>query len=331
MRAARATLIAVLLIGTATVATAADMVLTRNGELYRAVATADGLVVNHRLADGTVTESTIPQTAGVAASSVQVGVDELTGAVFVAWQAGVELESHVEIAWSIDEVWSGPFTIAGADGTAAENPQLMIDRFDTIVLDDNGEPIEFGATFLHLLWWSYTEDRDDGSAFLASVALDAEGVPDVAAFDPFALRDLLPYGIGCEGIQNAAGLAHPKVFVDPQSGAPHVFASDFSNCAFQILSIGYEVVEEWVGDIKRRRAITVWRTEVMIAINPDMVLASAKVEVGHGLDVVMYWDVDEAVAYVQLDENGMPPVKELPVGDGLTREQAHEMIRSLVH
>ncbi|MEJ2477972.1 MAG: ABC transporter permease subunit [Desulfobacterales bacterium] len=43
-----------------------------------------------------------------------------------------------------------------------------------------------------------------------------------------------------------------------------------------------------------------------------MVLSSAKVEVGHGLDVVMYWDVEGAVSYVQLDENGVTIIFALP-------------------
>jgi hypothetical protein len=330
MRGARATLIAILLVGIAATAAAGDMMLTRNGDIYRVTPSDDGLVMSQRLSDGTVNDQLVPQTAGIAATSVQVGVDEQTGVVFVAWQNGDELDAFVEIAWFADGTWSGPYTIAGADGTAAENPQLMIDRFETTVEED-GEIIELGFSFLHVTWWSYTEQRDDGSAFLASVPLNEDGTPDLGSFEPFALRDLLPYGVGCETISNATGLAHPKLFVDPQSGAPHVFASDFSNCAFQILKLRYEVVDEWDGEIKRRRAITVWNAEVMIAINPEIVLASAKVEVGHGLDVVMYWDIDDAVAYVQLDENGIPPVQTIPVGDELSREQATDMVRDLVH
>ena len=72
----------------AVTASAGDMVLTRNGEFYRVAPSNDGLVVNHRFTDGTVTEYLIPQTAGIAATSVQVGVDELTGAIFVVWQSG---------------------------------------------------------------------------------------------------------------------------------------------------------------------------------------------------------------------------------------------------
>jgi hypothetical protein len=332
MRTARATLIAILLVGTAITATAGDMTLTRTGDFYRLSPSDDGLVVSHRSAEGAVANFLIPQTSGIAATSMQVGVDELTGAVIAAWQRGEFPESSIEIAWLVDELWIGPYTIAGADGTAAENPQMILDRVVDVVEEDDGETTEIATTFLHLVWWSFAEDPNDGSAYLASVPLDETGNPQIDGFQPFALSDLLPYGIGCEGIEDTAGLTHPKVFVDPQSGSPHIFATDFSNCVFQILKLNYEVVEEWVGEIKRRRHIVLVGRESMIAASPDIILSTAKVEVGHGLDVVMYWDAESAVEYVQLDENGIPPVKSLPFGeDGLTREEALEMVRSLVH
>ena len=329
MRRARATLIAILLVGMAVTASAGDMTLTRTGELYRVAPSEDGLVLSHRLSDGSVTTSLIPQTAGIAATSVQVGVDELTGAVYVMWQDGSELDARIDIAWHLDETWTGPFTIAGADGTAAENPQLMLDRVVTEV-EEEGETFEFATTFLHLSWWNFVEDRDDGTAYLASVSLDEAGNPNINEYVPVALSDLLPYGIGCNGIEDAAGLAHPKLFVDPQSGVPHVFATDFSNCVFQILKLDYEYVEELIGEVKRRRHVVIVGRASMIAVNPDMVLANTKVAVGHGLDVVMYWDAPSAVKYVQLDEDGIPPVQSLPIDENLTREQAVEMIRSLV-
>lgn len=331
MRTARATLIAILLVGLTITASAGDMALTRDGDFYRVAQSNDGLVVHHRSADGAVADYLIPQTSGIAATSMQVGVDELTGAIIVAWQRGETPESSIEIAWLADEWWMGPYTIAGGDGTAVENLQIMLDRVVSIV-EEEGEPIEVATTFLHLVWWSFVEDRNDGSAYLASVELDETGNPQIDAFQPIALSDLLPYGIGCEGIDDAAGLAHPKVFVDPQSGSPHIFATDFSNCIFQILKLDYEVVEEWFGEIKRRRHIVLLGRESMIAANPDIILSNAKVEVGHGLDVVMYWNVESAIEYVQLDENGVPPVKSLPFGEGgLTREEAIEVVRSLVH
>ena len=330
MRRARATLIAILLVGTAMTATAGDMVLTRNGELYSVAPTDEGLVVNHRFTDGTTDDYLIPQTSGVAATSLQVGVDEFTGAIFVAWQQGDGPDSTIELAWLADQWWTGPYPVAGTDGTAVENPQLMIDHVVTTGEDDDG-PFEVATSFLHLVWWNYSDTRDDGSAYLASADLDEHGNPQIDAMQAIALSDLLPYGIGCEGIDESAGLAHPKVFVDPQSGAPHIFATDFTNCLFQILKVDYEVVEDWVGDIKRRRHVVILGHASMIATNPDIVLATAKFEDGHNHDEVMYWGTDEGVAYVQLDENGIPPVQTLAIGDGLTRKQAEEMVRNLVH
>lgn len=330
MRRHRAALIAILLVGIAAAAAAGDMALTRTGELYRVAPSDDGLVLTHRLVDGTVASSLIPQTAGLVTSSVQVGVDELTGSVFVTWQVGEDLDASVELAWMVDGVWSGPYTVAGGDGTAAERPELAIDRATTVV-DDEGESVTVTTTFVHMAWWSYVATRDDGSAYLASLRLDATGAVDISEFEPVALSDLLPFGVGCDGIQNAEGLAHPKLFTDPQTGSPHIFATDFSNCVFQILRMHYDVVEDWVGDTKRRRHIVLLGHASMIAANPDLVLSSAKVEVGHALDLVMYWDVEGAVAYVQLDENGVPPMQTLAYGDALSHEQAIEMVRSLVH
>ena len=117
MRTARATLIAILLVGMAISATAGDMALTRGGDFYRVAQSNYGLVVHHRSAYGTVGEYLIPQTAGISATSMQVGVDELTGTVFVAWQRGTELEATIEIAWLGDEWWMGPYTMAGGDGS----------------------------------------------------------------------------------------------------------------------------------------------------------------------------------------------------------------------
>jgi len=330
MRAARATLITILLAGVAAAAAASDMTLTRNGDLYLVAPSDDGLLVKERLTDGTVEESLIPQTAGIAAASVQVGVDELTGAVFVVWENGDGLDARVELAWRADGTWGGPFVVAGGDGTAARNPQLMIDRVVTVV-DDDGEPVEVATTFLHVVWWSFVEVAENGSAYLASIPLDDVGTPTMDLFAPVALEDLLPYGVGCEGIEDADGLAYPKLFIDPQSGAPHVFATDFVNCVFQILRLDYDVVEDWVGTTKRRRHIVLLGNASMIALNPDMVLSSAKVEVGHGLDVLMYWETDDGIAYAQLSEDGMPPVQTLATGDDLDKAQAIEVIRSLVH
>ncbi len=48
------------------------------------------MVVTARYADGTVSELFVPQSAAAIEDSLQVGVDEATGAVYVLWQKKTE-------------------------------------------------------------------------------------------------------------------------------------------------------------------------------------------------------------------------------------------------
>jgi hypothetical protein len=91
---------------------------------------------------------------------------------------------------------------------------------------------------------------------LSAGAIDDEtGLADLAAYDPVVLSGLLPYGLPCDGIEDASALAAPKLFSDPQSGFPHLFASDFAECLFYVLQIGHDVIVDPVTE--RRRHIII--------------------------------------------------------------------------
>ena len=53
------------------------------------------------------------------------------------------------------------------------------------------------------------------------------------------------------------------------------------------------------------------------------------VEVGHGLTMVLYWDAESSVDYMQFDAEGSSGVMSLPTGESLSHEQAVALIRSL--
>ena len=74
--------------------------------------------------------------------------------------------------------------------------------------------------------------------------LDEEGVPQFRSMAPVDLIDLLPYGIACFDIEVGDNLKHPKLFIEPKTGNPHVFATDLANCIFEILELKPEVVEK---------------------------------------------------------------------------------------
>ncbi len=336
MRGVRAILIAVIALSVAGVAGAAGpMTLTRGGDLY-SVATVDNqVVVTARYADGTEEELFVPQSAAAVEDSLQVGVDPATGALYVAWQKRTDMEARLRLAGYLDGTWIGPTTFAGNDGTAASNPQMMIQRSVSKYFEEpveGEEPVEvtIATTFIHLTWWSRNSEYEVGAAQYMAVPLDDDGVPAFRDAVPVALVDFLPYGIACFDIGPAENLKHPKLLLDPRSGNPAVFATDLNSCLFQIFELQPQVVED--GFTKRRRQIIILRSPSTIALRPDLPLAATKIEVGSGLKLIMYWDGgDEILNYLELDREGLSETKTLPLGEKLSHEQAVELIRDLTN
>jgi hypothetical protein len=340
MRGIRVCLIAAIALGIAGVSGAAGpMVLTRDGDLYSAGTRDNQVVLTARYADGTVSELLVPQSALAVESSLQVGVDEATGAVYVLWQKNTGMDARLRLAGYIDGTWIGPRTFTGGDGTAALNPVMLIHRpvstfFDGF--DEDGEPVvtELATSFLHLSWWSQFSEDEPGLAKYAAVELDASGVPQFQNMEFVDLYDLLPYGFACFEIEDNENLRHPKLFIDPQSGNPHVFATDIANCLFQIIELVPTVEEEEEqGFDKRRRQIIILRKAAMIALRPDLPLAKGKLVVGSGLKILMHWDADQekAIQYLELDTDGVSETKSLVLDKDLDHEQGVELIRELAH
>jgi hypothetical protein len=333
MRSIRSCLIAVIVLGVAGSAGAAGpMALTRAGDLYNVAIGHNLVVVTARYADGTVSDLVVPQSALAVPESLQVGVDETTGAIHVLWQRQTGMNARLRLATFIDGTWIGPTTFAGYDGTAAFNPQMLIDHVVTTVKDegDEGEDPTFedvAATFLHLAWWSQASADDPGMAKYAAVRIDEQtGEPQFWDMAPIELVDLLPFGIVCFDLIAGDNLKHPKLFFDPQTNNPHVFATDITNCHFQILEVGSEIE---VVD-KRRRQIIILRKATMIALRPTLPLATGRLEVGSGLKLLMHWDgEDDTLNYVELDPEGISATKTLHLTSDLSHEQAVGLVREL--
>lgn len=334
MRALKITLVALVMAALAATAAAGDMTLTRSGDLYRIVTTDDGLAVSGTLADGTSLELVVPQTASTTTSAHNVVFDPTSGSLFLLWQQGEDDAAALMFAAYLDGTWTGPEMIAGGDGTAAANPELMLYRVVDVIEeeDENGEPIliEVATSFLHLTWWSYTATLNDGNAVYLPAPIDDDtSLPDFAAYEPVVLSSLLPYGIPhCDGIDDAAGLTAPKLFPDPQSGNPHLFASDFAECMFYIIELGNEVIADPVTE--RRRHTIILRQRGTYPVANELPLANSGVELGHDLSMVLYWDGEESVDYIQFNFGSVSDVMSLPIGDALSHEQAVDLIRGLV-
>ena len=200
---------------------------------------------------------------------------------------------------------------------------------------DDGQitEVEVATSFLHMVWWSYDVSVNDGAAvYLPAPIDDATGLADLTAYDPVVLSDLLPYGLPCDGIEDASALAAPKLFSDPQSGFPHLFASDFAECLFYVLQIGHDVIVDPVTE--RRRHTIILHDGGTYVVAEDLPLATASVEVGHGLDLVLHWDTvtetGTSVDYLQFDPSGLHEVQSLPLSENLNHEQAVQLIRGFL-
>jgi hypothetical protein len=331
-------LMAAVALGVAGISAAAGpMTLTSAGDLYAVAQRDNQVVVTARYADGTLSELVVPQSANAVADSLQVGVDEETGALYVLWQKKTGMAARLRLAGYLDGTWIGPTTFAGNDGTAAYNPQLLIHRTVSVITEDGDEgeePVvtELATTFLHLTWWSQTSEEDVGIARYAAVEINDQGQPQFWSMAPVDLIGFLPYGIACFEIEVGDNLKHPKLFIEPKTGNPHVFATDLANCIFQILELGTEVVDNDSGTAKRRRQIIILRHGATIALRSDLPLATGRLAAG-GSKMIMHWDGEEgdALHYLELDEEGISETKILPLDEMLSHEQAVDLIRDLTN
>jgi hypothetical protein len=198
-----------------------------------------------------------------------------------------------------------------------------------IEVEGEEQPRFFEDTFVHIAWWGFSGTPNDGSAYYVGLPLDEQGMPDFNAFEPQAVSELLPFGINCSVGGEAPALLHPRLFVDPQSGNPHIFAADLGQCLFQILELIYEPEVESMA--KRRRRVVVLGRARMLTIRGDVNLATARVGIGHNLSVVMFWDESEAVDYIRADDEGWSEMRSLPLDDNLSRDRAIELIRDLAN
>lgn len=335
-------LVSGVIVGAASVSGAsAPMVLTRSGDLYSILTQDDQIIVPVRHADSTVETLVVPQSAGAVEGSLHVDVDEASGALYVLWQRADGMDARLRLAVYTNGTWIGPRTLAGNDdGTSASNPVMLVHRSvteETSQVDENGGAIvtEIATSFLHLAWWSKTYDDDPGLAMYAAIELRDDGIPEFSGMKPVELYDLMPYGVGCFLLQPGDNLRHPRIFIDPQSGRPHLFVTDLGSCHFQILELAAELEDEVNADAtgKRRRQIIILRNAAAIALRPDLPLATGSLKVGSNLKLLIHWDAKEEVAirYLELDEAGSSEIRNLPLGEHLSHEQAVALIHELAH
>ena len=315
-------------------ALAADMALDQNGDLFRIGTEQDSLYLSRSGPDGITNVIQIPQTTGIDASHLAVAVDSESGAVFTLWQEHIDARmSRIMVAALVKGTWAGPITIAGDDGVRASNPVMLAYRAHSQLED--GTVISTG--FLHLAWWADELSPNGGHGMYAVLHLDDIGLPVFDELAPEPLRGALPFGFRCPDLHDSTrALAHPKLFVDPDTGDPHVIFADIEECLFTIRRLhteleGVDPNDEVASDQRRRHVVIYGSDDSNLSIHPDLQLADASFEVGHALSVVLFWDQESAIRYIRLDRNGWSQPRILHLDQGLSHEAAVSLIRGVAN
>lgn len=305
-------------------ASTSDKALRLDGTLISLSSSIGGLVVTIEEPGSEPTASVVPGTDGDIILNPTVGVDEPSGTVVVVWQENVDnVFFRIQLATFCENVWSGPETLAGHASSWAINPAILLHR--SILESEEGLSIE--TAFIHVAWWEGSNLDDGGSAKGTSIPL-VDGVAILDDHDPIELHDLIPYGIACDMTGKEVSLKHPMLFIDPQTGSPHLIFVDLRDCLFGIMELAPERPPVTVTD-QRRRNIAVWRSRMIIPVHPELVLAGAKFDVGHDLAVVMYWDQEDSIEYAVLNESSWSEIRRLSLNEQLSREQGVALIRGL--
>ena len=348
------TLVLTMLLAGALAASAAvpNMALDRSGTLYRLGSDGEQLVltINSPSAEEPIVIP-VPQTTGIAASSTIVDFDASTATVVAVWQENISEElSRIMLATYHDGTWFGPVSVAGDDGVSASNPSLLVHRttLPPVVSEESATAGTEDAadapaadeppstiTMIHLAWWEGPPDST-GTAAYGSTSLGDDGIPAVEDFAPVELRSLLPFGIVCDSSESSAGLTHPRLFIDQETGDPHVVFADLSDCLFEIVRLHLESPDAAGGEdppvtSQRRRNVIVFGVRKHIAIKPGLPLDRAEMVVGRGLSIVMHWDDpdQESIDYITLGGDGWSEVSYLKLGPSLSHENGVRLIERL--
>src|SRR5512141_2781105 len=111
--------------------------LDRNGVLWGASASPEGLVLTAQRDGATLVTSTVPfavATAGATDTEIQVAFDELTGKVIVVWQRNwsSSLSDIMAAVWK-DGVWERIATLSADMSSHPRFPAIQLSRVRTSV------------------------------------------------------------------------------------------------------------------------------------------------------------------------------------------------------
>jgi len=311
--------------------------LDRAGVLWKAEATADGLILTGSREGVEVVSSSVPfglGLTGVVDDQIQVVADEASGTVVVVWQRSwSETVSEVLMALWRDGAWLSIDRLSGDVFTNPRFPKIQLAQVATAA--DTGETVR--DSFVQVLWWESGSEGHHGS--LAIVPLT--GVLDpIAAAAVYNLQDFIPIGISCRTPAPAEVLEHPLFADDGSRGRALIFYGDEGDCLFYLLEVTYGLeaasadpdgaLDARATEIaQRRRHMPIFGVKKVFLLPQSFSLVNSRVVIGEDLVPVAYRVGDGQLEYVVNQGLEWSEPRTLPLRQDLTVDQAIPLVENL--
>lgn len=313
--------------------------LDREGVLWKATATASGLVLSGEHNGQPVVSSTVPFAVGMPGTSdeaIQVAADEVTGKVVVVWQRnwGEASSEIIAAVWS-DSGWEQILHLTGDASLNPRSPAIRISQVSETVPDpaDPSSTITNTDSFLHLLWWEGSGDAQH--AMYALLRLTA--APDDA--DRLLVKnldDFVRVGLACDAPPPASVVEHPLFASDASRDRALLFFATSQSCLFHLVEVSFQFPDPpaqddggLVASDQRRRARPIFGERRVFRSPRGIVLEGARVLLGPDLSPVAYRVAGDRLEYVVVTSAGWSDLRVLPVSDGLTIDQAIPLVEGL--
>jgi hypothetical protein len=333
----RLVLVTMLLALASTAGAATPYFLDRSGQLWQASATSRGLVLTAHRGAEQVVESTVPFTIGVPGSydaEIRVAADELTGKVAVVWQRNwSEHASEIIAAIWDGGNWEQVVHLNESFSDRPRSPAVRVSEHATTVPDpdDPEQTVVLRESFLHISWWEGV--GEGGHARYALLRLDAE-VDDP---DRLLIRDLdRVLGIPpCEEGAAPEAIEHPTFAAGGVRDRNLLLYGTSRDCLLYLLEVAFELEEaetpapELTVTAQRRRSRPVFGVRKAFPAERDLDLAGARMLVGRDLNPVAYRIREGRLEYAVATAEGWSEIRELPLSDTLTLDQAIPLVESL--
>jgi hypothetical protein len=343
MRTVLRTLACLIVAVVATAAVAAPShFLDRNGVLWTAAASQEGLLLVGQRDGEEIVHTTVPfplAMNGTSDTQIQVAADELTSKVVVVWQRNwSETASEIMLAVWRDGTWERIEHLTPVVEDRARFPVIFLSQVATAAPEPSPEDpdrtVVVRDSFLHIVWWEGADEGEHGSYALLHLS-SVEGEDD--ALLRRDLDSLVGIGMSCEGTLAPQILEHP-LFADQASrDRALLFFGSRQSCLFILAEVSFAVEAPpeaqaepgLVVTAQRKRHVPVFGVRRAYSALHQLSLEGARITIGSDLKPVAYRVVGQTIEYAVAGDEGWSPQRTLALDEGLTLDQAIPLIQGL--